>query len=85
MPALVKSSVGSSCGTTGPLGTAVCAFFCAKKSMNVARTRSDGHATLLLLLLPLLMALDDSKRENGKRKRVVERSADRQRTLRIVL
>src|SRR3954469_8609625 len=34
IPALVNSSVGSSCGTTGELGTNVWPCFCAKKSMN---------------------------------------------------
>src|SRR3954451_21570055 len=37
MPALVKSNVGSSCGTTGELGTKVCPCFCTKKSRNCWR------------------------------------------------
>ena len=37
IPALVNSSVGSSCGTTGELGTNVWPCFCTKKSMNCWR------------------------------------------------
>src|SRR5438552_5718264 len=37
MPALVNSSVGSSCGTTGDDGTNVWPCFCTKKSMNCWR------------------------------------------------
>ena len=37
MPAFVKSSVGSSCGTTGEDGTAVCPCLETKKSMNCWR------------------------------------------------
>ena len=41
MPALANSSVGSLTGTTGLLGTAVCAFVW-KNSMKVLRTRSPA-------------------------------------------
>src|SRR5687767_14961023 len=41
MPAFVNSSVGSSCGTTGELGTNVCPCRCTKKSMNCRRISSD--------------------------------------------
>src|SRR5436305_10818164 len=37
IPAFVKSSVGSSCGTTGELGTNVWPCFWTKKSMNCWR------------------------------------------------
>src|SRR4029078_213284 len=37
IPALVNSSVGSSCGTTGELGTKVWPCFCTKKSRNCWR------------------------------------------------
>src|SRR5260370_38331984 len=37
MPAMVKSRVGSSCGTTGDEGTNVCPCFLTKKSMNCWR------------------------------------------------
>src|SRR5262249_59454939 len=37
IPALAKSSVGSSCGTTGDDGTKVCPCFWQKKSMNCLR------------------------------------------------
>src|SRR4051794_20271145 len=37
IPALVNSSVGSSCGTTGELGTNVWPCFCTKKSMKAWR------------------------------------------------
>ena len=37
MPALMKSSVGSSCGTTGDEGQRVCAAFFSKKSTKVSR------------------------------------------------
>src|SRR5438067_8753119 len=37
IPALVNSSVGSSCGTTGELGTNVCPCRVRKKSMNWER------------------------------------------------
>ena len=38
MPALAKSKVGSSCGTTGEDGTIVCACSLSKKEVNVFRT-----------------------------------------------
>src|SRR5438874_3295081 len=41
IPALVNSSVGSSCGTTGELGTNVCPCFSTKKSMNCWRISWD--------------------------------------------
>jgi hypothetical protein len=37
MPALAKSKVGSSSGTTGELGTSVWPYFLQKKSMNCWR------------------------------------------------
>ena len=43
MPALVKSSVGSLCGTTLLEGTAVWPWH-SKNSMKAARTRSAAHA-----------------------------------------
>src|SRR6266545_5364438 len=46
MPALAKSSVGSSCGTTGLDGTNVCPCFLQKKSMNCWRiSLDDGMAS----------------------------------------
>src|SRR5882757_5011879 len=41
IPAFVNSSVGSSCGTTGELGTNVCPCFLTKKSMNCWRISLD--------------------------------------------
>jgi len=41
IPALVKSSVGSSCGTAGELGTKVCEARSTKKSMNWRRICED--------------------------------------------
>ena len=41
MPALVKSNVGSSCGTTGDDGTKVCPCRCTKKSMNCWRISEE--------------------------------------------
>src|SRR5437867_2467752 len=41
IPALVNSSVGSSSGTTGELGTNVCPCRCRKKSMNCWRISRD--------------------------------------------
>src|SRR5690625_2550211 len=38
MPALAKSSVGSSCGITDELRTNWCSYLLAKKSMNALRT-----------------------------------------------
>src|SRR5918993_4208061 len=46
IPALVKSRVGSSSGTTGLLGTNVCPCFFTKKSMNCWRISfADGIRT----------------------------------------
>src|SRR3546814_7870636 len=44
MPALVKSSVGSSYGKTGDDGTKRCSARDTKKSTNVERMRSLGHS-----------------------------------------
>src|SRR4051812_15762012 len=41
IPALVNSSVGSSCGTTGLLGTKRWPCFCTKKSMNCCRMSAE--------------------------------------------
>src|SRR5918998_537378 len=41
IPALVNRSVGSSCGTTGLLGTNVWPCFCTKKSMNCRRISEE--------------------------------------------
>ena len=45
IPALQKSSVGSSYGTTGDDATAVCSF-AAKKSTNCVRTFAAGHSPI---------------------------------------
>ena len=80
MPALAKRRVGSECGTTEDEGTVscistnaylsqalvlpkVCPFF-LKKSMNVSRTRTAGHSSvvdpILGTLLPKFRALGGS-------------------------
>ena len=46
IPALAKSNVGSWCGTTLLLGTAVCPLV-SKKLMNAARTRLPARAVLV--------------------------------------
>src|SRR3954466_11880606 len=44
MPALVKSNVGSSCGTTGEEGTKVWPWSLTKKSMNCRRISAEVAA-----------------------------------------
>src|SRR4051794_23164700 len=59
IPALVNSNVGSSCGTTGELGTNVCPCFSTKKSMNCWRISAEVNE----LMSPALFA----KRLGGSR------------------
>src|SRR5262245_44917668 len=63
MPALAKSSVGSSCGTTGDDGTKVCPCFLQKKSMSCWRI-SFAVGIWSSLLLPY-----DSQRYQGRNAR----------------
>src|SRR3954469_1180914 len=58
IPALVNSSVGSSCGTTGDDGTNVWPCRCTKKSMNCWRIRAEviGVVVPFVELVVKLMA-----------------------------
>src|SRR3954451_17402138 len=64
MPALVNSSVGSSCGTTDELGTNVWPCFCTKKSMYCWRISLDViKVTCVWWAISTLREIEDYSRD----------------------
>src|SRR3712207_2205633 len=65
IPAFVNSRVGSSCGTTGELGTNVCPCRSTKKSMNCRRISEE---------VMVVRESSDEARRVGRRGRVPDYS-----------